>query len=109
MTGFTDIMLAVKPSNGGNFAITAVMGTDTQPFANLSPVNAAADLRGTAWGANNQNMIDLFKDSAESFTSDVWNIITIQQRLKDQKNLQFAITNNTGGNSDIEYGFMRLV
>ncbi len=109
MTGFTDIMLAVKLSNGGNCAITAVMGPDTQPFANLSPVNAAADLRGTAWGANNQNMIDLFKDSAETFTTDVWDIITIQQRLKDQKNLQFAITNNTGGNSDIEYGFMRLI
>ncbi len=109
MTGFTDIMLAVKLSNGGNCAITAVMGPDTQPFANLSPVNAAADLRGTAWGANNQNMIDLFKDSAETFTTDVWDIITIQQRLKDQKNLQFKITNNSGGDSDIEVAFMRLV
>ena len=109
MTGFNDIFIAVKPSNGGNYETTAVMGTDTQPFANLKPVNAAAILRGTAWGANNQNIIDLFNDGAEAFTADVWNILTIQQRLKDQKNLQFKITNNSGGSSDIEFAFMRLI
>ena len=109
MTGFNDIFIAVKPSNGGNYETTAVMGTDTQPFANLKPVNAAAILMGTAWGANNQNIIDLFNDGAEAFTADVWNILTIQQRLKDQKNLQFKITNNSGGSSDIEFAFMRLI
>ena len=109
MTGFNDIFIAVKPSNGGNYETTAVMGTDTQPFANLKPVNAAAILRGTAWGANNQNIIDLFNDGAEAFTADVWNILTIQQRLKDQKNLQIKITKNSGGSSDIEFAFMRLI
>ena len=51
----------------------------------------------------------MFNDGAEAFTADVWNILTIQQRLKDQKNLQFKITNNSGGSSDIEFAFMRLI
>jgi hypothetical protein len=109
MTGFNDILFAIKPSNGGNCAVTAVIGPDTVPFANLSPVNAATTIRGTAWGVNNQNTIELYNDSAETFTADVWNITMVQQRLKDQKTFQFKVTNNSGGNSDIEFGFMRLV
>lgn len=46
MTGFNDIQIAIRPSNGGNFAITAVMGPDTNSYANLRPVNAATTLRG---------------------------------------------------------------
>jgi len=109
MTGYTDIIIAIRPSNGGNVKMEAVMGPDAQSFANLNPINAAALLRGTAWGANNQNMIDLFNDAAETLVVDVWNLITIQQRLKDQKLLQFQITNNSGDISTIETAFMRIV
>ena len=42
-------------------------------------------------------------------TANVWNIYFCYRRLADQKNLQIKITNNSGGDSDIEYGFMRLV
>ena len=110
MTGFSDLMLAFKPSNGGNLAITAVMGPDTTPFANLTPVNAAAELRiivseQVAGGS----FVAAVNESAESCTADVWNIFTIQGRLAGQKNLQFKITNNSGGASNIEFGFMRLV
>ena len=45
MTGYKDIAIAIKPSNGGNYAIVAVMGPDDVSFANLKPVNAAATLR----------------------------------------------------------------
>ena len=41
MTGFSDLFIALKPSRGGNYAITSVMGPDTTPFANLTPVAAA--------------------------------------------------------------------
>ena len=110
MSGFTDIFIAIKPTNGGNFAIDAVMGPDTQPFANLSPVNAAATLRGdrsyASTGTGTQN---LFADSSEALTADVWNIFVINRTLSNQKNMQFKITNSTGGASDIEFAFMRLV
>ena len=46
MTGYTNLFIALKPTNGGSYALTAVMGPDDVSFANLSPVNAAATLRG---------------------------------------------------------------
>jgi len=109
MTGFSDIQVAIKPSNAGNYAITAVMGPDTQQYANLSPVNAAATLRGTFGVADPAYIVELIADSVESLTADVWNIFYLGTRLKNQKLLQFKLVNNSGGNSNIEVAFMRLV
>ena len=107
MTGFNDIQIAIRPTNGGNFAIEAVMGPDTDSYANLSPVNAAATLRGNF---KEESVVDnLFSDSAESLTADVWNIFIIASNLKNQKLLQFKITNNSGGSSDIEVMYLRIV
>jgi len=114
MSGFRSIFIAIKPSNGGNFAISAVMGPDTQPFANLSPVNPASNLKGSNPSATGNALSDLFTDSAESLTADVWNIFIIggnatTGELASQRNMQFKLVNNTGGASDIEFAFMRLV
>ena len=109
MTGFTDLLIAMLPTNTGNYKIQAVMGPDTQPFANLSPVNAATVLRGNV-DPRSSSIDDLLNDSAESLTADVWNIYyTGVGRLANQKLLQFKITNNSGGASDIDFGYMRLV
>ena len=51
----------------------------------------------------------MFVDSAETLTADVWNIFMILRTLRNQKLLQFKITNNSGGISTIETAFMRLV
>ena len=48
-------------------------------------------------------------DAAENLTVDVWSIFYIPERCENQKLLQFRITNNSGGSSDIETAFMRLV
>ena len=110
MTGFEDLFIAVKPSNGGDYAFEAVMGTDTEPFANLTPVDAANALFGSMESRLGDFTFDrLFKDSAQNLTADVWNIFIFQERLKSQKNMQFKITNNSGGNSDIQFAYMRLV
>jgi len=106
MTGFRDIFIALKVSNGGGFAVKAVMGPDTVPFANLTPVNAASDLKGAVRQTDFNNLL---ADGADSMTQDVWNIFYIQNSLVGQKNMQFKITNNSGGASDIEFGFMRVV
>jgi hypothetical protein len=109
MAGFKDIFIAIKPSNSGNCAIQAVMGPDTESFANLTPVNPAASLRGYAVGTPDEFKA-LFEDSAENLTANVWNIFIINNDvLANQRLLQFKITNNSGGNSDIEFAFMRLV
>jgi len=109
MTGFKNLFIAVKPSNGGNYAISAVMGTDTQPFANLTPIVAASVLRGRAMNMTSIRADELFNDPAESMTANAWNIIWVQTVLQDQKNMQIKIVNNSGNNSDIEYGFMRTI
>ena len=107
MTGYQDLFIAIKPSNGGNFAIEAVMGPNDLSFANLNPVNPAYTLKGTLPSDN--AMRNLFLDSAEALVADVWNIFIIAGQLKEQKLLQFKITNNSGGESDIEAAFMRIV
>jgi len=109
MTGYSDIFIALKPTNGGNYLISAVMGPDSNSYANLSPVNPAAVLRGLV-DPREAQLSDLLYDSAESLTADVWNILAINQnRLANQKLLQFSITNNSGGISTIETAFMRIV
>jgi len=106
MTGYRDILVAIKPSNAGNYEVTAVMGPASLRFANLSPVNAAATLRGRIGTQNIFN--DLFSDTVEALAA-VWNIFVIGENLANQKLLQFKIVNNSGGISTIETAFMRLV
>ena len=110
MTGFSNLFFAIKPSNGGACAIDAVMAPATYPFANLSPVNAAASLRGNRDPLSTSiTLANLFTDSAETLTADVWNIFVIEGALQNQKLLQFKITNNSGGPSNIQFASLRVV
>ena len=112
MTGFTDLIIAIKPTNAGNYATVGVMGPDTHRFANLEPVNAAATLRMTNQDDSSSSAgayFDALNDNAESLTGDVWNIFFVYRRLADQKNAQIKVTNNSGGNSDIDFAYMRMV
>jgi len=109
MTGYNDIYLAIKPTNGGNYDLVAVMGPDTVSFGGLNPVNAAATLKGTRRDTDTSNLQDLFNDGSEALTADVWNIFYIANALRNQKLLQFKIVNGSGGSSDIETAFMRIV
>jgi hypothetical protein len=108
MTGFNNLFIAVRPTNGGNYNLSAVMGPADLPFANLRDVNAAAILKGNSSFVPSTTD-NLFVDTSEALTADVWNIFYIANRLANQKLLQFSITNNSGGESDIETAFMRLV
>ena len=107
MTGFNHLMIAIKPSNGGNFAIQAVMGPDTNSFANLTPIVAAGAIKKISVGQN--AFAQAVDDSAENLTAGAWNIMTVYDVLSEQKVMQIKCTNNSGNNSDIEFGFMRLV
>jgi len=108
MTGYQYVFLAIKPTNGGNYAIEAVMGPDGvgSGFGGLSPVNPAYTLRGNE--DFTATIEDLMKDSTEALTADVWNIFRID-RMTGQKLLQFKLTNNSGGISTIETAFLRIV
>jgi hypothetical protein len=109
MTGFDNIFIAIKVSNAGDFDITAVMGPDTNRFANLTPVHAGGTLKGNWNGIGSERDFEILISDPETLPAAVWSIFPIQGRLSDQKNMQFKITNNSGGNSDIEFGFLRTV
>ena len=109
MTGFRDLFVAIKPSRGRNIALTAIMGPDTLNFANLNPVDAAATLVGCDNVTGNNSLYNLFTDTSQALTADVWNIFYIANILRNQKLLQFKVTNQSGGNSNIECAFMRMV
>ena len=108
MTGYNDLFIAIKPSDGGNVKIEAVMGPDTNYFANLQPVNAAALLKGND-PESTGNIAILLSDAAENLTVDVWNIFVFKNILRNQKLLQFKILNNSGGASDIQFAYLRVV
>ena len=109
MTGFNHLQIAVLVTNGGNMSFASVMGPDTEAYANLRPVNPASDLKGNQSQTTPGDFEDVFYDSAQNLTSNVWNIFMIKDVLSDQKLLQFKIVNNTGGASDIQFAYMRLV
>jgi len=109
MTGYSDLFIAIKPSVGGNVAIEAAMGLDTNAFGGLTPVNSGTILRGNGDAASGGVMEPLLSDT-ESLTVDVWNIFYIQyNRLSGQKNLQFKLTNAAGAESIIEFAYLRAV
>jgi len=110
MTGYSTLFIALFVTDTGNYGLEAVMGPDTNTFANLTPVNAAAPLRGsTIANSATADMANLFGDSTEALTTNVWNIFVIQENLQGQKNMQFKITNSAGSASDITFAYMRVV
>ena len=109
MTGYTALFIAILPTNGGNMALKAVMGPSTQSFANLSPVNAGATLKYSQnFTGSSSTFTACLDDSSEAMTADVWNIFLLE-RVANQKLLQLEVTNNTGGNSDIDFAYLRIV
>ena len=110
MSGFNNIFIAVKTTRAGNYAFTAIMGPDTESFANLSPVNAGATLIRNGDATIGGEFESAFSDSQQALAADVWEIFLIGfNRLQGYQNMQFKIVNNAGGNADIEFGFMRLI
>jgi len=109
MTGYKDLFLGIKPSTGGPYKFTAVMGPDSISFANLSPTDAANTLQGVNPNYSPPDFEALMNDAAEVLTVDVWNIFNIMELLRNQPVLQFKIVNNSGDISTIETAFMRVV
>ena len=112
MSGFNSMFIAFKVTNTGNYRIEAIMAPSTYSFSNLTPVNEGAVLRGNtnAWNGSSLSEIgNLVLDSSDTLTADKWNIFAIQDRLAGQKSFQLKVTNNSGGDSDIQFAYMRLV
>lgn len=110
MVGYTDLLMAFKPTNGGNYAITAVVAPGTIPCFNLEPTNAGQAWRGVKASESGAGTVNnILYDGTEPFNADVWNILIIQSHLRQLPNVQIKLVNNTGGTSTIESAFMRMV
>jgi len=108
LEGFNALQIAIKPSNGGTYTLSTVMGPDTIRFANLEPVTAGV-LNKVVNNFNTNDNIGATLEDSVALTADAWNIITIYSAVANQQNLQFKVVNASGGNSDIEFAFRRLV
>ena len=108
MTGFRDLFLAIKVSNTGTYAIRGMSGPDTVRFGNIT-AQAGITYKGNYYDGS-QSFEEMLVDTSENISvADGFFIFMIQERARNYQNLQFRITNNSGGNSDITFGFMRLV
>ena len=107
MSGFSTLQFAIKPTQAGNHLLVAVQGASTDPFLNLSPINALEAVK--ILDANNSNFEEAMNDT-ESVTADVWTIFTVPfPRLLGQTNLKIRVRNNTGSTEDLEFAYRRLV
>ena len=110
MSGFTNILIALRSiTNTCDLAIKAVRGPDRIRFANLSPVNSGQVLRGNLFGQASNAFNEVLADTSETISADVWTIFGIQNVLSNQQNMQFSLTNNSGGSRTFEFAFMRLI
>ena len=109
MTGFKRIQWALNVSVAGNYNIDAVYGPDTVSYGGLTPVGSndiiqIVDANGTGL----EYAIDINNHAITS--PDTWYIYSVEaNRLADQKNLQFRITNKSGSIANILFAYMRLV
>ena len=108
MTGFRSMYIAIKPNNDGNIALAAIMGPDTKPFGNLTPVSSGDNLRGSV-GGTRDDWGDIMTTSGVGVSANAWNIYYYADLFTGQKNMQWKITNTDLGNSNFECAFMRLV
>jgi len=106
MTGFNDVMIAIKTNQTGSYPIAGIMGPNDISFANLNPIDPASNLRGSVFGRD--NLGDLLT-STVTLTADVWNIFTANGLFKGQKLLQFKITNSSGSEANIQFAYLRMV
>jgi hypothetical protein len=108
MSGFATLQFALKVSEYGNYQVRSVFGPDTEPFANLTPIQSGQTIKIIdSIGSNDES---LFDDTAVINAANSWFVLTVlSDRCKGQKNMQVSVTNNTGSASNIEFGFRRLV
>jgi hypothetical protein len=106
---FKGLTKELKVTRAGSYGLTVVFGPSNSEstYLNLSPFAAGENITvndGISVGFGNA-----LADGGETLTADAWHIFTILERAKGQVNMQLKITNGSGGDSDIEFAYRRLV
>jgi hypothetical protein len=110
MTGFRHFQLAIKCSRSINIKMEALLGPDTEPFANLTPVASGSLLKFANQNpVTTQSFDNVLRDTSEAISSAGWNIFTILDRATGQKNMVVRVGNEDASAADFEVAYRRLV
>ena len=108
MYGFSKMNIAINVSRAGNYYFELILGGDTDDeYLNLKPIYTNLSLRGTVRTDSATNTFISLLSDQENLVADVWNVFQVND-IGDFR-AKMKITNQAGGNSDIQTAIQRLV
>tara|TARA_B100000161_G_scaffold124836_1_gene88558 strand:+ start:2879 stop:3451 length:573 start_codon:yes stop_codon:yes gene_type:complete len=103
------VMFALKVSNAGDYNVAfMVSGSENNDkYFNLNPVNTNITAEATVRTDSQTHVLDHIFNDTIPMSADVWHPV----KINDCKGFKLIarITNNSGGNSNIEHAIMRIV
>lgn len=107
--GFNKLNIAIKVSRAGNYTFELLLGGDANDrYLNLTPINTAGAPKSTIRTDSATNAFDsLLADQENLSDNNVWYVFQVNE-LNDYI-IKLKITNQSGGNSNIETAIQRLI
>ena len=107
--GYNLLNIAIQVSRAGNYTFELLLGgNDDDSYLNLNPINASAAPRATIRTDSATNAFDsLLADQENLADTDVWYVYQVNDINGFQMKLK--ITNQSGGNSNIQTAIQRLI
>lgn len=104
------LMIALKPSNGGNYKFSLLLSgaeTGDDSYFNLKPVATTLTAYTTQRSDASTHNFDFVLDVTQSCTADVWSVF----KVNDCRGFKLILktTNNSGGASNMESAYMRVL
>ena len=109
MYGYSRLNIAIQVSRNGNYFFELLFGGDVDDrYLNLQPIVTQRAPKATIRTDSSTNaFITLLSDQEDLDVADVWKVFQVND-LQDFK-LKLKITNQAGGNSNIQTAIQRLV
>ena len=107
--GYSLLNIAIQVSRAGNYTFELLLGgDDNDSYLNLNPINTSASPRATIRTDSATNAFDsLLADQENLADTDVWYVYQVNDITGFQMKLK--ITNQSGGNSNMQTAIQRLV
>lgn len=106
--GFSKMNIAINVSRAGNYFFELILGGDVNDsYLNLNPIYTNLSLRGTVRTDSATNTFISLLSDQENLVANVWNVFQVND-IGDFK-AKMKITNQSGGNSNIQTAIQRIV
>lgn len=104
--GYSKVNLAIQVSRAGDYFFETIYGGDVNDnYLNLNPLHTGGSLKATK--DNGSAFSSILSDQESLGSTNVWFIFQVVDIGDFQ--FKFKITNQSGGNSDIQMAVQRLV